>query len=189
MSHGGVALAALLVALPLGAARADAPPPTLGLLAPCGHELVYPAQGDDPGSTWHIAAARDEGGGFVSQLTEVSGHFASREIELVDCRAGAELFVSDRAIAPGMAWPLPAATAYASRLAALRDTGGLRDLAAVEQGIGAAGNPIPLAVDWGQNLRAACACEHFYPGSSGLPPDQIPAPDRVHGVDAPVTSD
>ena len=75
------------------------------------------------------------------------------------------------------------------RLAALRDTGGLRDLAAVERGIGDAGNPIPLAVDWGQNLRAACACEHFFPGSSGLPPDQIPAPDRVHGVDAPVTSD
>ena len=75
------------------------------------------------------------------------------------------------------------------RLAALRDAGGLRDLSAVEQGIGDAGNPIPLAVDWGQNLRAACACEHFYPGSSGLPPDQIPAPDRVHGVDAPATSD
>ena len=51
MSHGGAALAALLVALPFGAARADAPPPTLKLLAPCGHELVYPPQGDDPGSS------------------------------------------------------------------------------------------------------------------------------------------
>ena len=50
----------------------------------------------------------------------------------------------------------------------------------------------------GANLAAAATAAGFADQSHmtrrfvqafGLPPDQIPAPDRVHGVDAPVTSD
>ena len=151
------------------------------LLAPCGRVLVYA----DTGSEWRRHPARDEGKGVVSQLTEVSGDFAHRELELVDCRSGQELFVGDAMVPSGATLPLPRGTPFQKRLEALRSAGTLRDLRAVSVGFGDAGQQYAMDVDWRQNVQAACACEHFYPGTSGLPADQIPAPDQVHGYDGP----
>lgn len=133
----GCAVAATVAAASAAQANDNA---QVVLLAPCGHQLSYL----DSGSVWRRNAARDEGGGVVSQLTEVTGDFAHREIELVDCRAG--------------------------------------DLGAAGTGFGDSGQQIGIPVDWRSNVNAACACEHFYPGSSGLPADIIPAPDQVHEV-------
>ena len=170
----GFAVAATVAAA--SAAQADDNAQVV-LLAPCGHQLSYL----DGGSVWRRNAARDEGGGVVSQLTKVTGDFAHREIELVDCRAGEELFVTDVRVSNGMA-TLPQGTPFQDRMARLRAAGRLRDLGAAGTGFGDSGQQIGIPVDWRSNVNAACACEHFYPGSSGLPADIIPAPDQVHEV-------
>lgn len=124
---------------------------------------------------------------MVSQMVEVTGDFAHRELELVDCRRGTEVFLGDVVVSPG-ARQLPQGTRYQAGLANLRRIGGLRDVTAAAQALGTDAQSWAMDVDWRSNFNAACMCEHFYPGSSGLPADQVPAPDQVHGVDAPVTS-
>lgn len=116
-------------------------------------------------------------------MTEVSGDFAHREIELIDCRAGAEVFASDVRIPMGAPWPLPKETPFLARLAELRRTGKIRDLRKVVGGFGTEPQIVAIDVDWAQSERAVCACEHFYAGTSGVEKGLIPPPDKVLGLD------